>query len=85
MDRLQKKGQPGASIKGRLLFISWIKVDGDVVYQAKPKEPTEHVAEQPAAAPDSFENGHHQADVKLEQPAEPQPPRRAAKRATKTK
>lgn len=33
-----KKGQPGASLKGRLLFISWIKVDGETVYEAKPKD-----------------------------------------------
>jgi len=36
-----KKGQPGASLKGRLLFISWIKVDGETVYEAKPKDSTE--------------------------------------------
>lgn len=33
-----KKGQPGASLKGRLLFISWIKVDGETVYEANPRE-----------------------------------------------
>ena len=33
-----KRGQPGASLKGRLLFISWIKVDGETVYEAKPKD-----------------------------------------------
>ena len=41
-----KKGQPGASLKGRLLFIGWIKVDGETVYEAKPREadtPAEHV------------------------------------------
>ena len=36
-----KKGQPGASLKGRLLFIGWIKVDGVTVYEAKPKDSTE--------------------------------------------
>ena len=36
-----KKGQPGASLKGRLLFIGWIKVDGETVYEAKPKDSTE--------------------------------------------
>lgn len=42
----EKKGQPGASLKGRLLFIGWIKVDGETVYEAKPREadtPAEHV------------------------------------------
>jgi len=34
----EKKGQPGASLKGRLLFIGWIKVDGETVYEAKPKD-----------------------------------------------
>lgn len=33
-----RKGQPGASLKGRLLFIGWIKVDGATVYEAKPRE-----------------------------------------------
>jgi hypothetical protein len=33
-----KVGQPGASLKARLLFISWIKVDGETVYKAEPKE-----------------------------------------------
>jgi len=36
-----KKGQPGASLKGRLLFIGWIKVDGETVYEAKPKDSSE--------------------------------------------
>ncbi|ELK4838758.1 DUF3577 domain-containing protein, partial [Pseudomonas aeruginosa] len=55
---------PDASLKGRLLFISWIKVDGTTVYDAKeeaekaqqgqgepqgePAAPAEH-AEQAAA------------------------------------
>lgn len=34
----EKKGQPGASLKGRLLFLAWIKVDGELVYKAKPKD-----------------------------------------------
>ena len=33
-----KKGLPGASLKGRLLFIRWIKVDGETVYEAKQKD-----------------------------------------------
>lgn len=31
----EKQGRPDASLKGRLLFISWIKVDGTTVYDAK--------------------------------------------------
>ncbi|WP_144944411.1 DUF3577 domain-containing protein [Pseudomonas oryzihabitans] len=30
-----KEGAPGASLKGRLLYIGWIKVDGETVYEAK--------------------------------------------------
>ncbi|MCY1177871.1 hypothetical protein D9M73_181960 [compost metagenome] len=29
-------GKPGVSLKARLLFISWIKVDGTLVYKAEP-------------------------------------------------
>lgn len=36
-ERGDKKGQAGASLKGRLLYIGWIKVDGKLVYEAKPK------------------------------------------------
>ena len=39
-DKGDKKGQAGASLKGRLLFIGWIKVDGKLVYEAKPKNAT---------------------------------------------
>lgn len=37
----EKKGQPGASLKGRLLFIAWIKVDGDLVYKAEVRQASE--------------------------------------------
>ncbi len=36
-----KQGQTGVSLKGRLLYIGWIKVDGEMVYQAKPASPTD--------------------------------------------
>ncbi len=43
-----KQGQTGISLKARLLFISWIKVDGETVYQAPPKtEPGEANAAPP--------------------------------------
>lgn len=32
-----KAGQPGVSLKGRLLHISWIKIDGELVYKAESK------------------------------------------------
>lgn len=37
-ERGNKAGQTGVSLKARLLYISWIKVDGDSVYIAPPKE-----------------------------------------------
>lgn len=36
----KRAGEQGVSLKARLLFISWIKVDGKLVYKAEPK-PTE--------------------------------------------
>jgi len=30
-------GNPGVSLKARLLFVSWIKIDGQLVYKAEPK------------------------------------------------
>jgi hypothetical protein len=30
-------GETGVSLKARLLFISWIKIDGELVYKAEPK------------------------------------------------
>lgn len=42
----EKKGQSGVSLKGRLLFINWIKVDGVLVYESKPKENMNQVNDQ---------------------------------------
>ena len=39
--RGDKAGKTGVSLKARLLFISWIKVDGQLVYQARPKSEAE--------------------------------------------
>lgn len=36
-----KQGQTNASLKGRLLYLSWIKVDGETVHEAQPKEATD--------------------------------------------
>ncbi|MBI6855912.1 DUF3577 domain-containing protein [Pseudomonas cichorii] len=33
-----KQGQTSASLKGRLLYLAWIKVEGETVYEAKPKD-----------------------------------------------
>jgi len=37
----EKKGQQGVSLKARLLYIGWVKVDGKEVYKAEPKPKTE--------------------------------------------
>ncbi|NWA23962.1 DUF3577 domain-containing protein [Pseudomonas gingeri] len=37
-DKGDKIGKTGVSLKGRLLFIGWVKVDGGTVYEAKPRE-----------------------------------------------
>lgn len=33
-----KKGQPGASLKGRLLYLSLIKINGETVFRVPPKD-----------------------------------------------
>lgn len=51
-NRGDKAGKTGVSLKARLLFISWIKVDGQLVYQARPKaEPETGAPKQAADAP----------------------------------
>ncbi|MGH8432349.1 MAG: DUF3577 domain-containing protein, partial [Solimonas sp.] len=45
-------GQQGVSLKARLLFVSWIKVDGEMVYKAEPKT-TDDAASEDAPAPSS--------------------------------
>lgn len=57
----EKKGHPGASLKGRLLFIGWIKVDGENVYEAQPRD----TASQPdsLAAPEDDTPPHQLANA----------------------
>jgi hypothetical protein len=43
-------GNPGVSLKARLLFVSWIKIDGELVYKAAPKTSDEA----PAASDESL-------------------------------
>ena len=51
-NRGDKAGKTGVSLKARLLFISWIKVDGQLVYQARLKaEPETGATKQAANAP----------------------------------
>jgi hypothetical protein len=45
-----KSGTPGVSLKARLLYVSWIKVDGEFVYRAEPKAAPE-TSSAPAPAP----------------------------------
>lgn len=42
--RGEKAGQTGVSLKARLLFISWIKIDGELVHQARPQSDSEKTA-----------------------------------------
>ncbi|WP_409302126.1 STY4534 family ICE replication protein [Pseudomonas sp. KCJK8993] len=63
-DKGEKKGQSGASLKGRLLFLGWIKVDGETVYEAKPKDDSETVHEaEPKDAADSDVSGDAQQNA----------------------
>lgn len=50
-----KVGQPGASVKGRLLFIAWIRIDGQPVYRAEPTVAAATADEAPTvtSAPDT--------------------------------
>lgn len=48
----KNEGKPGVSLKARLLFVSWIKVDGEMVYKAEPKT-TDGAASEDAPAPTS--------------------------------
>lgn len=65
----EKKGQPGASIKGRLLFIGWIKVDGKIVHQAKPKGSDEPLLNQSGDAGKNSDDDQHSTDAEMRQSA----------------
>lgn len=50
----QKAGEQDVSIKGRLLFLNWVRVDGEVVYKAEPRnpqQPSEQQQPEPAQTP----------------------------------
>ena len=49
----KKEGQVGISLKARLLYIGWVKIDGDTVYTAPPTD---------ELAKDAPEAGHSEAD-----------------------
>ena len=68
----ERKGQPGASLKGRLIFIEWIKVDGQFSYRAPARTDT--------AAPEAAESAESEpADGDADQ-GQPTPP--AARKST---
>lgn len=46
----KRAGEQGVSLKARLLFVSWIKVDGELVYKAEPKTSEEAPAASQASA-----------------------------------
>ncbi|MBS0417989.1 MAG: DUF3577 domain-containing protein [Proteobacteria bacterium] len=43
----EKAGQPGVSLKARLLFISWIKIDKTLFYKAEPRAERETAHDEP--------------------------------------
>lgn len=49
----KRAGEQGVSLKARLLFVSWIKIDGKLVYKAEPKptETSDQVPQAPASSP----------------------------------
>ncbi|MBV6791566.1 STY4534 family ICE replication protein [Xanthomonas euvesicatoria] len=47
----KRVGEQGVSFKARLLFVSWIKVDGELVYKAEPKPTDSDDRESEAPAP----------------------------------
>ncbi|MCV4286431.1 STY4534 family ICE replication protein [Pseudomonas capsici] len=60
-DRGEKLGQTGASIKGRLLYISWIKIDGENVYQVPDKESGNSVDANPQSNQHAQDQGYEEA------------------------
>lgn len=47
----KRAGETGVSLKARLLFVSWIKVDGVMKYKAEPKQADEQDEAEGSAAP----------------------------------
>ena len=56
--RGDKAGQTGVSLKARLLFISWIKVNGEVVYQAPRRDEQTAGNDRSAASAEPSETGN---------------------------
>lgn len=86
----EKQGQPGASLKGRLLFIDWIKVNGTFEYKAPARQEATAPAEQaptsesfPASADAEAEDIDNPTESRIE-PESPPTPRTARRVATRT-
>jgi len=47
----KRSGEQGVSFKARLLYIGWIKVDGNLVYKAEAKAVDAQAADVPASEP----------------------------------
>ncbi|MCD7038836.1 Protein of unknown function [Pseudomonas syringae] len=85
-----KQGQPGASLKGRLLFIDWIKVNGTFEYKAPARQEARAPAEQTStgesyssSAGAEAEEIYNPAEFRIK-PESPPTPRTARRVATRT-
>jgi hypothetical protein len=60
----ERAGQPGVGLKARLLFVSWIKVDGQLVYKAEPKASEEMTCDEtPVVSDDTVTQNVTTAEV----------------------
>ncbi|WP_416465185.1 STY4534 family ICE replication protein [Pseudomonas sp. LFS044] len=67
----ERKGQPGASLKGRLIFIEWIKVNGQLTYKAPARQDTSSAEPPSEAAEVHAPNPSHSADQAMNQATVP--------------
>jgi hypothetical protein len=65
----KKAGEQGVSLKARLLFVGWIKVDGKLVYKAEPRGEDVRPADVPVIDPAPAESSDASGDVSSEAPA----------------
>jgi hypothetical protein len=62
-------GEQDVSLKARLLFVSWIKVDGKTVYKAEPRNEDERPTDGPVIDPAPADSSEAGGDVSSEAPA----------------
>ncbi|MGN7934066.1 DUF3577 domain-containing protein [Pseudomonas mediterranea] len=88
-----KQGQPGASLKGRLLYIDWIKLNGTYEYKAParqeataPAEPAHNSESSPTSADADAEDTDNQTEPRIEPESPPtlRTARRVATRAVQS-